>query len=162
MKLVFRINEGHKISRSSWGLRHWRFEFNYRYHGIRICFSILALWNLWRKSMRRRQKALICYFLFFGGAWIVGGWEVVGWSKCLISNQLKSHLFPAEILAEAINMTHSDMLYRLDIFSFYMLLVWIRLVFMDHCCFRFLSLGNILKPRYSLVYYLFYSQQPRR
>ena len=41
--------------------------------------------------------------------------------EILIEFQLKSHLFPAETLAEVISMTHSDMLYRLDdsTFNFY-------------------------------------------
>ena len=42
-------------------------------------------------------------------------------TESLIQSQPKSHLFPAEILAKAVSMTHSGMLYRLDIstFSFY-------------------------------------------
>ena len=36
------------------------------------------------------QKALFCYFLFFGVALLVGGWVVVGWGR-------KSYLGPAEI-----------------------------------------------------------------
>ena len=35
---------------------------------------------------------------------------VMGWAERLMQRQLKSHLFPALILAKAISMTHSDML----------------------------------------------------
>ena len=35
----------------------------------------------------------------------------------LIQSQLKAHLFPVGILAEAISMRHSDMLYGMDISS---------------------------------------------
>ena len=45
-----------------------------------------------------------------------------GWcdgAESLISGLLKSHLFPAGILAETIGMTHSVMLYRLDISTVY-------------------------------------------
>ena len=34
---------GYKISRPSWGLWHWRSEFNHRWDGILTCFSILIL-----------------------------------------------------------------------------------------------------------------------
>ena len=40
-----------------------------------------------------------------------------GVGQSLILGQLKSHLFPAEILAETVCMTNSDM-YRLDISTF--------------------------------------------
>ena len=56
------------------------------------CFSILVLWTLCGKPMNGRQKALFCYLLFFGGAWIFGGWGVVGWGR-------KSYLGPAEIVS---------------------------------------------------------------
>ena len=78
----------HKLLRPSWGLRHWRSEFNYHYDGIATCFSILIFWTLRGKPMR--QKALFCWFLFFGGAWIFGGLGAVGWG-------CKSYLGPAEI-----------------------------------------------------------------
>ena len=90
MKFVFRTSRWHKTLRSSWGLRHWRSEFNYRYDGIIIFFFVLILWNLCGKPIRGRQKALLCYFLFFGGALIVGGLGVVGWDR-------KSYLKSAEI-----------------------------------------------------------------
>ena len=44
------------------------------------------------------------------------GWW--GGTESLIWGQLKSRRFRAKILAEAISMTHSDMLYRLDISTF--------------------------------------------
>ena len=43
-----------------------------------------------------------------------------GRAESLIHGQLKSHPFPDEILAEAISMTHSGMLYRLVISTFYL------------------------------------------
>ena len=46
-----------------------------------------------------------------------------------ILDQLKSHLFLARILAEAISMTHSDMLYRLDICRFYIYEPLLLLIF---------------------------------
>ena len=57
--------------------------------------------------------------------------------------QLKPHPFPGGILAKAISMTHSGMLYRLDISVFY---------FMSHCCFRFLLLGNLGLPLSTITY----------
>ena len=55
--------------------------------------------------------------LFFGGTLIVDAWALN--AESLIQDQLKSHSFPGGILAEAISMTHSGMLYRLDISTFY-------------------------------------------
>ena len=40
--------------------------------------------------------------------------------------------------------------------------IFLRFVFMKHCCFRLPSLVNLLKLSPPLVYYHFYSQQPRR
>ena len=76
----------HKLLRPSWGLRHWRSEFNYHYDEILTCFSILILLTLCGKPMR--QKALFC---FFDSAWIFGGWEVVEWGR-------KSYVGQAEIV----------------------------------------------------------------
>ena len=45
------------------------------------------------------------------------GWW--GKAESFIQGQVKSHPFPGGILAEAISMTHSGMLYRLDISAFY-------------------------------------------
>ena len=42
-----------------------------------------------------------------------------GGAESLIKSQLKSNFAPARILTEAISMTRSDMLYQLDIFTFY-------------------------------------------
>ena len=39
-----------------------------------------------------RQKALLCWFLFFGSAWISDGWGAVGWG-------CKSYLGPGEIVS---------------------------------------------------------------
>ena len=79
--------------------------------------SILILWTLWRKPMREGQKALFCWFLFLGGALIVGGWWVVGCCR-------KSNIGSVEIASFSsqdfsLNMAHSDMLYRLSISTFY-------------------------------------------
>ena len=53
IKLVFRIRGGHTILRLSWGLRHWRPEFNYSVDRMLIiCFSILKLWTLCGKLMK--------------------------------------------------------------------------------------------------------------
>ena len=43
---------------------------------------------------------------------------MVGWGRKYFKGQLKFHLFPAEILAQAISMAHSDMLCQLDISTF--------------------------------------------
>ena len=65
---------------------------------------------------------MFCYLLLFGNAIIADGIGMVGWGR-------KSYLAPAEIAsrhhvqtrisAEAISMTHSNMLYQLDISTFY-------------------------------------------
>ena len=66
--------------------------------------------------------------MFFGSAWIVSRWRLVGiGAESFIQGQLKWHLFPARILAEAVSMTHSGMQY------------WL------HCCFRYSSFRNLQK-----------------
>ena len=69
----------------------------------------------------------------------VGEWWWGG-AESFIKSQLKSHLFPVGILAEAINMTHSDILYRLDtsMFSFYEPLLFPLTIFINiFICFKF-------------------------
>ena len=61
--------------------------------------------------------------------------------ESLTQGQLKSHVFPTRILAEAISMTHSGLLYQLDISTFY---------FYEPLLFQILSLENLLKLRPSL------------
>ena len=90
--------------------------------------------------------------MFFYSAWIVGGWGVAGWVR-------KSYWGPAEIASfssrDFRRRNKHDTFWHID---------WIFLlyIFMNHCCFRFSSLGNLEKLRTSLVYYHFYSQQPHR
>ena len=42
------------------GLRHWRFGFIYLLDGILTCFSILILYILCGKPMKKKQKVLFC------------------------------------------------------------------------------------------------------
>ena len=55
----------------------------------------------------------LLWTFIFSGAWIVRGWGVV---RLAVGQKV---LIRARILAEAIGMAHSDMLYRLDISTFY-------------------------------------------
>ena len=41
----------------------------------------LLIWWACKKPMRGWQKVLFCWFLFCGGALIVGGWGVVKWRR---------------------------------------------------------------------------------
>ena len=66
--------------------------------------------------------------------------------------QLKSHLFPSNILAEAISMTHSDMLYWLDISTFYR---------SEPLLFQIFDPWKFIKAGLCLSSIPFYSQQPR-
>ena len=84
-----------------------------------ICFSILILWTMCGKAMRGRQKAMFCWFLFFVSALMSGEWGMVGWGR-------KSYLWAAEIasfssrdFSRGSRLTHSDMLYQLDISNFH-------------------------------------------
>ena len=81
--------------------------------------------------------------------WMRGGG--VGQKSYLGPTEIVS--FSSRILAEAKNMTYSDMLIDW---------IFLHFVFMNHYFFRFSSFGNLLKLRSSLVYYHFYSQQRRR
>ena len=96
--------------------------------------TVLLIFLLWRSLHRR---------------WMRGGG--VGQKSYLGSTEIVS--FSSRILAEAKNMTYSDMLIDW---------IFLHFVFMNHYFFRFSSFGNLLKLRSSLVYYHFYSQQRRR
>ena len=84
-----------------------------------ICFSILILNFVWKADEGETESSVLLIFVlqgFLNSRWVRGG--EVG-AESLIQGQLKSHLFPAGILAKATSMTHSDMFYRLDISTFY-------------------------------------------
>ena len=91
---MFRVSGCIKFWDPSRGLWHWWSEFTYHKDGILICFSILISWTLCERPMRRRQKALFCWFLFFGSALIVCGWGVVRWGR-------ESYLGPAKIASSS-------------------------------------------------------------
>ena len=96
--------------------------------------TVLLIFLLWRSLHRR---------------WMRGGG--VGQKSYLGPTEIVS--FSSRILAEAKNMTYSDMLIDW---------IFLHFVFMNHYFFRFSSFGNLLKLWSSLVYYHFYSQQRRR
>ena len=96
--------------------------------------TVLLIFLLWRSLHRR---------------WMRGGG--VGQKSYLGPTEIVS--FSSRILAEAKNMTYSDMLIDW---------IFLHFVFMNYYFFRFSSFGNLLKLRSSLVYYHFYSQQRRR
>ena len=86
----------------------------------------LCVQNRWEWG----RKHCFVFCVFFGGAWIVDGWEVVRWGR-------KSYLGAAEIASFfsrdfSRSMTHSDMMQRLDISTFYF-----------YEPLLFLSLGNL-------------------
>ena len=47
---------GQKLLRPSWELRLWQSEFDYRWDGICICFSILVLWLCVKNQLGRGRK----------------------------------------------------------------------------------------------------------
>ena len=69
--------------------------------------------------MRGMQKVLFVNFSSLVVLLLSVGERWWGGEESLIYGQLMSHLFPAGILAEAVSVTHSGMLYRLDICTFY-------------------------------------------
>ena len=81
-------------------------EFSYRQDGILIYFLILIVNFVW-KANEGHCFVDICSLV-----------EWQGEAERLIQVQLKLYPFPGGILAAAINMTHSSMLYRLDISTF--------------------------------------------
>ena len=142
---MFRISGSITFWDPSWGLRHWRPEFSYRYNGILICFTILILRTLCGKTIMGRQKVLLCWFLFFGGALIVGGWRVMGWCR-------SSFIGPAEVASFSTrdfsrSSKHDTLTCSID-------WIFLRFILMSHSYYRFSSL------RPSFVYYYFYCQQP--
>ena len=93
--------------------------------------------------MRGEKKALFFLILFCGGGLIVGGWGVVGWGR-------KSYLGLAEIGSfSSRNFSRSNKHDTLLTCCIYW--IFLRFIFMSHCCFKFSSLGNLYKLRPSLV-----------
>ena len=106
---------------------------------------------VWKTDEVGRQKALFCNFLFFGGASIFGRWGVVGWGR-------KSYLGPAEIASFSSRDFSRSNKHEICCIDW----IFLRFIFMNHCCFRSFSFGHLQKLRLSLVYYHFYSQQLHR
>ena len=57
--------------------------------------------------------------MFFGNALIVGEWELVAWGRKSYSGPAEIASFSSLDFSETISMTHSDMLYQLNICKFY-------------------------------------------
>ena len=74
---------------------------------------------MWKPDEWERESIDLLIFVLWrclNHRWIRGG---VAWDRSCVYGQLKSYLFPARNLAEAITMTHSDMSYRLEISTVY-------------------------------------------
>ena len=75
----------------------------------------LCLENQWGGG----RSIVLLIFVLWQCFIIVGGWEVVGWGRKSYLGPAKIASFQAGISVEAIRMTHSDTLYRLDNSTFY-------------------------------------------
>ena len=64
---------------------------------------------------------------------------------------MKSHLFPAGILAKTISMTHSGMLYRVDIFMFYFYEPFLFKIFVPYNIIKTSSFSCLLSLLQSTV-----------
>ena len=84
-----------------------------------MSFLILIVNFVWEADEGEAESIVLLIFVLwrcFNRQWVRGG--RVGLEN-LIQGQLKSHPFPGGILAEAISMTHSVILYQMDISTFY-------------------------------------------
>ena len=87
--------------------------------GILISFLILTVNFVWKADEREGESIISLIFApwrCFNHQWVSGGGVGV---ENLIQGHLKSHPFPGGILAKAIRMTHSGILHRVDISTFY-------------------------------------------
>ena len=115
---VFAQNQwGHKILRSSWGLRHWQSKFNYCYDGILTCFSILILWT------NEGEAENMDLFIFVLWRCLNRRWMRVGGCG------RKSYLGPAEITSFSSrdfsrSSKHGIFWHALSTGYFYVLLLW--------------------------------------
>ena len=142
---------GRKILRPSWGLWHLWFEFNYRDYGILTCFSILIFWTLcvekrWGGDRKHCFVNFCCLVVL----------EFSLDERCRLGQKLLFRASWNRIFFQPGFQPKKQawqMLYQLDISTFY---------FYEPLLFQIFSLGNLWKLRLSLVFYHFYSQQPRR
>ena len=103
---------GHKILRPSWGLQHWWIRVQ-----LPLGWNTYLLFNIdivnFMSNTDEGEAECIALLIFIFGQCLNHLWMREGWwggAERLMQRQLKSHLFPALILAKAISMTHSDML----------------------------------------------------
>ena len=117
---------GHKIWDPSWELRHWWYEFTKHYDGTLICFSILILNFMWKTEEGEAESIVLLIFVLwrcFNRRW-VKSYGVM--QKIVFSNQGVSRSNKYDTYGHVVSTLY---------FSFFIL--------MSHCCFRFLSFGNL-------------------
>ena len=85
-----------------------------------LCVELV--WTLCGKSMMGRRKALFWYFLFFGGALIIGGWGVVGLGGESCLDKVKIASFSNRDFSR-IN-KHDTFWYVVSTGDFYVLILW--------------------------------------
>ena len=74
---------------------------------------------MWKADEEEAESIFLLIFVLwrcFYRRWVIRGGVGL---ESVIQGRLKSHPFPGGILAEAISMTHSGMLFRLHISTFY-------------------------------------------
>ena len=83
-----------------------------------LLFNSYIVNFVWKTDEGEAESIVLLIFVLWwcvSCCWVRG---CGGGAESLIWDHLKSPLFPSRILAEAISMTHSGMLYRLDISTF--------------------------------------------
>ena len=103
------------------------------------------------KTNEGEAASIVLLIFFFGGASIFGGWGVMGWDR-------KSYLGPAEIAS----FSSRDFCRRNKYDKCCIDWIFLRFIFMNHCCFRFTFLEVYKNLGFPLSNYHFYSQQPHR
>ena len=99
--------------------------------------------------------------MFFGNALIVGEWELVAWGRKSYSGPAEIASFSSLDFSETISMTHSDMLYQLNICKFYfyesfLYQIFVPWKFMKLRSFIFKFDLNVKKKLFSSRIYFFF------
>ena len=124
---------GHNILRPSWELQHWLSEFNYGLDGI-LYLLVFQYWhcelcveNRWRRG-RKHCFVNFCFLEVLESLMDEGWW---GWGRKSLLGAAKIASFSRRNFSWS---NKHDTFWHSDS-------IFLRFIFMNHCCFRFLSLG---------------------
>ena len=115
-----------------------------------VLFNTDILNFAWKTS---EAESIVCWFLFFGGAWIFGGLGAVGWG-------CKSYLGPAEIASfSSRSFSHLNQIsFKSETPLLFFLIIFYYISFDQHNCISKIFKNNFFKKHlWWLLLYILYT-----